>query len=66
MVGGLNAGERYVIMSEKSSARYGSWFQAWIGLGIGVCIVIPVLAFLGWANFRKSQRKQDFDGFSGE
>jgi hypothetical protein len=38
-------------MSITSSARFGSWFQAWCGLGVGVCLILPVLLRLeeeGW------------------
>jgi uncharacterized membrane protein len=41
-------------MSTASSARYGGWFQAWCGLVVGVCLILPALLRLereGWTGF---------------
>jgi uncharacterized membrane protein len=41
-------------MSTASSNRYGGWFQAWCGLVVGVCLVLPALLRLeeqGWTGF---------------
>lgn len=45
------AAERSSFVKEKSFLPRGGWFQAWCGLVVGICIILPVLLRLdgeGW------------------
>lgn len=51
ILGARSTAERNMIMAEPSSPPHGSWFRAWCGLVVGVCVVLPVLLRLeheGW------------------
>lgn len=51
ILGALRAAERSSIVMERSFLPRGGWFQAWCGLVIGICIILPVLLRLdgeGW------------------
>ncbi|WP_425861454.1 hypothetical protein [Arthrobacter sp. TWP1-1] len=34
-------------MTKNSATPHGSWFRAWGGLAVGICVVIPVFLRLG-------------------